>query len=175
MKAKGFIRTLVIFIILCSNIGCDQVSKSMVRNQLDRNEQISLISKYVTLTNVENPGAFLSLGGTLPKPVRLLLLTILPLLVLGLSLIYLLTKRNLSHLNILGICFLLGGGIGNIYDRAVYGSVTDFLHIDFVVFQTGIFNLADVSIMSGVAMILIGSYFKEDKLTYQAIDNHPEL
>ncbi len=51
--------------------------------------------------------------------------------------------------------FLIGGGIGNIYDRIVYGSVTDFLHMDFVLFRTGIFNLADVSIMVGIGLLLL--------------------
>ena len=55
--------------------------------------------------------------------------------------------------------FLIGGGLGNIFDRALYGSVTDFLHIDFGLFQTGIFNMADVSVMVGVFTILLYSYF----------------
>ena len=54
------------------------------------------------------------------------------------------------------------------YDRIIYGSVTDFLHIDFVIFQTGIFNLADVSIMAGMFLILIQSFRKKtlEKLRY---------
>jgi signal peptidase II len=164
MKAKGILRTLIIFTILSSNIGCDQVSKNIVRQRIDYNEHISLIDNYFTLTKIENTGAFLSLGDTLPQPIRILLLTILPLIVLGLALIYVLTKRGLSNLTILGICFTVGGGIGNIYDRAIYGSVTDFLHIDFVLFQTGIFNMADVSIMTGMLIILIEAYFKRPKL-----------
>ena len=119
----------------------------------------------MTLTKVENTGAFLSVGDSLPQPIKMLLLTILPLVVLGLVLTYLLTKSNLSNLASLAICFIVGGGMGNIYDRIIYGSVTDFLHIDFVIFQTGIFNMADVSIMTGMFMILIEAYFNRTKLT----------
>jgi signal peptidase II len=57
-----------------------------------------------------------------------------------------------------GAAFVIGGGIGNLYDRIMFGSVTDFLHIDFVIFQTGIFNFADVSIMIGMAMIIAAAY-----------------
>ena len=57
----------------------------------------------------------------------------------------------------IGMCFLIGGGIGNIIDRLLYGSVTDFLHIDFGLFRTGIFNLADVSIMVGIGILIINS------------------
>jgi signal peptidase II len=170
MKIKKILRTLVILAILSSNIGCDQISKNIVRQQIDYNEQISLVDNFLTLTKIENTGAFLSLGQSLPQPIKILLLTILPLVVLGLTFIYLLTKKNLSNLTIIGICFIVGGGIGNIYDRLIYGSVTDFLHIDFVIFQTGIFNMADVSIMTGTFMILVESYISRTKLIHKTVD-----
>lgn len=164
MRSKQILRTLLIVTMLSSNIGCDQISKSIVRQRINYNEQIGLMNNYVTLTRIENTGAFLSLGNSLPQPIRVLLLTILPLCVLGLTLIYLLTKRNLSNLTIVGICFVVGGGFGNIYDRIIYGSVTDFLHIDFLIFQTGIFNMADVSIVTGIFILLLNSYFGGTKL-----------
>ena len=164
MKSKQILRALLIVTMLSSNIGCDQISKSIVRQRINYNEQIGLMNNYVTLTRIENTGAFLSLGNSLPQPIRVLLLTILPLCVLGLTLIYLLTKRNLSNLTIVGICFVVGGGFGNIYDRIIYGSVTDFLHIDFLIFQTGIFNMADVSIVTGIFILLLNSYFGGTKL-----------
>ena len=170
MKIKRILRTLVILTILSSNIGCDQISKSIVRQRIDYNEQISLVNNYLTLTKIENTGAFLSIGQSLPQPIKVLLLTILPLIVLGLAFIYLLTKKNLSNLTIMGICFIVGGGVGNIYDRLIYGSVTDFLHIDFVIFQTGIFNMADVSIMTGTFIVLLESYIKRTKLIYKMVD-----
>jgi len=170
MKIKKVLRTLIILTILSSNIGCDQISKNIVRQKVDYNEQISLINNFLTLTKIENTGAFLSLGQSLPQPIKILLLTILPLLVLGLAFIYLLIKKNLSNLTIMGICFIVGGGIGNIYDRLIYGSVTDFLHMDFVIFQTGIFNMADVSIMTGTFIVLFESYFKPTTLNYRTVD-----
>jgi signal peptidase II len=81
-----------------------------------------------------------------------------------------LTKKNLSNLTIIAICFIVGGGIGNIYDRLIYGSVTDFLHIDFIIFQTGIFNMADVSIMTGTFIVLFESYFKRTTLNFRTVD-----
>ena len=170
MKAKQILRTLVILTILSTNIGCDQISKNIVRQRINYNEQIGLINNYLTLTKIENTGAFLSVGQSLPAPIKILLLTILPLIVLGLAFIYLLTKKNLSNLTIIGICFICGGGVGNIYDRLIYGSVTDFLHIDFVIFQTGIFNMADVSIMTGTLLVLFESYFKRTRLNYETVD-----
>lgn len=166
MKAKLTARTIVIFLILAINIGCDQVSKSIVRNHMAYNEQINVVQHYLILIKVENTGAFLSLGNSYPKPLKLLIMIILPLVALGFGIVYLLTNRSLSRLTTLGVCFMIGGGIGNIFDRMVYGSVTDFLHIDFVIFHTGIFNLADVSLMTGIFLFLV-EYFLQHRTAKQ--------
>jgi signal peptidase II len=163
MHPTKIFRTLLILILLTANIGCDQISKSLVREKVQYSEHISLVSNYVTLTKIENTGAFLSLGSALPSLARLILLTLLPLAVLLAALIYLLLGKNLSKRKSLSICFLVGGGIGNIFDRVVYGSVTDFLHIDFVIFQTGIFNIADVSIMIGAFTMLCDGCYSRRK------------
>jgi signal peptidase II len=162
------IRILTIIGILTLNISCDQISKNIARNRIEDHEQISVVDNYITLMRVENTGAFLSLGNSLPKMVRFILLSLIPLAILGFGIGYLFTKKNLSKSMLLGFAFVIGGGIGNLYDRLVYGSVTDFMHIDFVIFQTGIFNMADVSIMTGMAIVIIGSFLerpKEDAVT----------
>ena len=64
----------------------------------------------------------------------------------------------------LGLACVLGGGIGNLYDRVLYGSVTDFLHIDFGLFQTGIVNLADVSIMVGAGLLAMEMFLKRKRV-----------
>jgi signal peptidase II len=124
-----------------------------------------VVSNYLTLTKVENTGAFLSLGNSLPQEMKRIILVILPMLALGFAIVYMLTKNNLSNLTLTGICFVVGGGIGNIVDRFLYGSVTDFLHMDFVLFQTGIFNMADVSVMVGVFILFGEYYFRKTNLT----------
>lgn len=168
MNQKGIFRTIIIIFILISNIGCDQVSKNIVRNNMHYHEQISVIDHYFTLTKVENTGAFLSFGVLFPPVVKLILLTILPLIVIALALIYILTKQQISNWRIIGICFIIGGGLGNIYDRIAFGSVTDFLHIDFVLFQTGIFNIADASVMLGMFLILLENFIHKEPINEAA-------
>ena len=155
MILKRKIRNLIIITVLLSNIGCDQISKNAARNNIDAGERISVISTYLTLTKVENSGAFLSLGDNLPNILKTTLLTIIPTLVLMGMLIFVLGKRKIDMNYALPIAFIIGGGIGNLYDRILYGSVTDFLHMNFQLFQTGIFNMADVSIMVGTFWFLI--------------------
>ena len=163
MNTKKIVRNLIIVLILCSTIGCDQVSKIIVRKHVGTYEKIGLIAHYFTLTKVENTGAFLSLGNTLPQPFKALLLVVLPMLALGFALVYLFTQTTLSSMRIVGICFIIGGGVGNIYDRLMYGSVTDFLHIDLGIVQTGVFNIADVAVMAGIILLFLETSIERAK------------
>jgi signal peptidase II len=151
------LRWSVLLLLLTLNFGCDQISKKIVRTEISDYEHISIIKDRFTLTKVENSGAFLSLGDNMPYIFRLIILTGLPLLFLGYGLYFLFAKRNLPISMQIALCFLIGGGIGNLYDRIVHGSVTDFMHMDFYLFQTGVFNFADISIMIGVGILLFQS------------------
>ena len=160
------LRNLFILAILLMNIGCDQVSKSIVRQRIEDNADIKFVLNHITLTKVENAGAFLSLGASMSTPLKGVFLNGLPLLALLGGIIFLFGKTNLSKVSRIGWGCIMGGGIGNIYDRLVYGSVTDFLHIDFGLFETGVFNLADVSIMMG-SCLLVMEMFLNNKPTVQ--------
>ena len=155
MTNRNSLKFAFLLIIVALNLGCDQVSKVVARQNIDFYQQITIIKDHFILTKVENTGAFLSAGSNLPEFVRVILLTVLPLFVLAYGLFYLYVNKSLPRLMQIGVCFLIGGGMGNIYDRIVHGSVTDFLHMDFVLFRTGVFNLADVSIMIGIGLLLL--------------------
>ncbi|TSD67790.1 signal peptidase II [Inquilinus sp. KBS0705] len=161
MNLKRILRTAAIIFILALNVGCDQATKAMMRDHIRFYDQYSFFKGHVTLLNVENKGAFLSLGDSLPNPFHFILLTLLPVLALLGGLAYILIKTNISKTALLGIIFLIGGGMGNLYDRITKGSVTDFLHLKFGIFQTGIFNVADVSIMVGIGLMLLDAFIKQ--------------
>jgi signal peptidase II len=88
---------------------------------------------------------------------------ILPLAALAFGLLWVLISRKLSNTFVVAVCFIVGGGIGNLYDRITYGSVTDFLYMDLVIFRTGIFNMADVSIMVGIGLLTLEVIFRRYK------------
>ena len=163
MKVNKFLRAVIILFILALNIGCDQVSKSIVRKHMAMYQTIGFIGNHVTLEKVENTGAFLSLGDSLDGPVHFVLLVLLPLIAVLLGLGFILYKTNIPNFRLLGIILIIGGGAGNLYDRIVHGSVTDFMHIDFVIFQTGVFNVADMSIMAGMFIIILDSWLNKKK------------
>lgn len=158
MKLSGLFKRLIIVLLVLCNFSCDQFSKSVVREKIEYYEVIRPFGNLLSLTKVENTGAFLSAGSSLPSLFRSVFLIILPLLFLIYGLYLVLTKNGLPLLILTGWCFVIGGGVGNLADRIIHGSVTDFLHLDLGVLQTGIFNFADVSIMAGLIMIL-GGFF----------------
>lgn len=155
-------KTLILLLILM-NIGCDQVSKYIVRGNIEYYQQVELIKDNLILTKVENTGGFLGLGSAIHPLLKKILFLGFPALVLIILMGFILTRTRDNFYFNTGISFIIGGGIGNIFDRIVHGSVTDFLHIDIGIFRTGIFNLADVSIMFGTAFILIYNLTKKRK------------
>ena len=63
----------------------------------------------------------------------------------------------------LGLGLIVGGAIGNGIDRAAYGAVADFFHFHVGTFSWYVFNLADVGIVAGVALLLYDSLFMAEK------------
>ena len=155
------LRTLLIVLLITANIGCDQVSKAIARDKIEYHERIEVLGDYLVLTKVENTGAFLGLWSELPQWLKNILLLGLPALVMVALFVYLLRKQSMSRATLVALAFIVGGGVGNLYDRVRYGQVTDFLYMDFQLFHTGIFNMADVSVMAGTALILVESLFSK--------------
>ena len=154
-------RNLLITTIVFLSIALDQISKIWVRNNFESYIENSIIGNIFSLIKVENKGAFLGMGSELSETLRILLLIVLPIIVLISITIYTYIDKTLDKISIIGFSLIIGGGIGNIFDRIVYGSVTDFLYLDFGgIFKTGIFNIADLSVTTGMILILIYSFKK---------------
>jgi len=155
-------KTLILLIIVLV-IVLDQVSKIIVRHDVALNSRIAVIDNVVTLTRVENTGAFLSLGEHLSKAAYNGIMIFVPVIVLGYALFYLLKHDYESPAMTIGISLIVSGGAGNLIDRILYGSVTDFLHFNFGLFQTGIVNIADMSITAGFIILFIKMLFLKEK------------
>ena len=99
------------------------------------------------------------MGSDFSPFVKTIFLIILPVIVLICIMIYVYRDKQIDKISLIGFCFIIGGGIANIYDRILYGSVTDFLFIDLGgIFKTGIFNIADLSVTTGMILILLMSF-----------------
>ncbi len=145
-------------------IGCDRVSKDVVRNNLVEGVSTSYLHDTFRLVYVQNTGAALNLGDTLPPKLSLWLLSILPLIVLSIVFYYAIKNAGkMGSLKLHGICLIFAGGIGNIIDRIFFDRhVTDFMNVGIGNLRTGIFNFADMCVTTGVILFLI---FRNDKET----------
>jgi signal peptidase II len=155
MKIKRITKVLISLLIILSNISCDQITKDQARENISEKEVINVLDDNFILTKVENTGAALSLGENLNPTMKILVLQMLPILMLVFMFIYIIREPKVSKLNLIAFSFIIGGGIGNIYDRILYGSVTDFMYLEYESFHTGIFNMADVSVVVGSILMLI--------------------
>jgi len=159
-------RSLFIVLLIAFNIAIDQISKVIVRTTMIKGGkgQINVIQDYFQLIWVENKGAFLGMGSDMNPTLRLIFLLVLPTLVLAYVIYYILKTKELDRLSLIAFCCIAGGGIANVFDRIVFGEVTDFFFIDLGgVFKTGIFNVADMSVTIGMVMLLFSGVFNSKK------------
>lgn len=122
----------------------DQVSKTLIRLFLPTNKSTTIIPHTLWLTHVQNTGASFSLFNN-----HNTILIFVALIVLGMMIyLYDLFKSGVERL-----CFslLLAGIIGNLFDRIIFGSVTDFLDLGW----WPVFNIADSAMVIGV-LLLVG-------------------
>ena len=162
-------RTAYILLLVFANIAADQISKVIVRANIEARteihpgERISVIGDTFIMMNVENEGAFLGMGSDLNDTLKLFVLLLIPAAVLLFVLFYMFKEKNMDKLSLIGFSCVVGGGIANVFDRFVYGSVTDFLFIDLGFVRTGIFNIADLSVTTGMILILWSSFKQRKK------------
>jgi len=157
-------RALVTFIILFASIGCDRVTKTIAKQNLPQDEVISLWKDTVRLRYTENSGAFLSFGANISEPVRYVVFTLIVGLFLSGLLIYQLSSKQMTLLQVWAMSLVLGGGYGNLIDRVFHeGHVFDFLNVGIGPLRTGIFNVADISITLGVLWFLVLAFLHSNR------------
>lgn len=126
----------------------DQISKILVRMYLNLYNDIILIPNFLSLIHVKNDGAAFSiLEG---KTIFFIIITIIVLI----GIIYYIKNKNLKKIDYIIYGMLIGGIVGNLIDRIIYGNVTDF--ISFTIFNKPmpIFNLADTFICIGCILMI---------------------
>jgi signal peptidase II len=136
-------------------VGCDQGTKAIATARLRNAEPRRLLGGTLELHHAENTGGFLGLGDRLPPPLRRALFVGGVGVLLVILLRFALTDRSGSWLRLAAIACLLGGGAGNLVDRIALGHVRDFAILHAGPLHTGIFNLADVAVTVGCAMLAL--------------------
>lgn len=150
------LRLALLSLVMLTCVGCDQAAKAMARDSLV-GRTITLLGGAVRFEYAENTGAFLSLGASLPSGLRALLFVGgTSVIVLGLLVAMARGGQGGSPSGSLGLALLAGGALGNLIDRVAYGgAVVDFVSVGLGGLRTGIFNLADVAITTGVVLVAL--------------------
>ncbi len=155
MKEKSrlwFMAVLVTFL--------DMLSKLLVKHFLLLGERNFVISHFFSLTYVKNTGVAWSLfqGNTL----FIIIFTV----VILIGLVYYLFHHRCSFLEQIGYGMILGGAMGNLFDRIVYRYVIDFLDFYILGYDYPVFNLADMAIVVGVILLIIQTFRGDKDETY---------
>jgi len=144
----------IVFVLLVgTTFGCDRVTKRLAALELAGTAGESFLADTVRLEYAENRGAFLSVGAGLPASLRTGLFTVATGIVLVGGL-FVAVRYEWSGLPLAGLALVFAGGASNVFDRLLRGSVIDFMNVGLGPLRTGIFNVADVAILAGVAMLI---------------------
>ncbi len=151
-------KKIILPMIICIII--DRIIKLVCLSNLDIGDGISIIDNIFSITLVTNTGAAFSLFSS-----NTLFLIILSFIVIGIIYFFFIKDQKLSNFMQITYGILLGGIIGNLIDRIIYGYVIDYLNFSFINFP--VFNFADICIVISI-IILIINILKGDKHAVQS-------
>lgn len=162
MKKRIYIYSLFLFII-------DFIVKRIITSTLELNNSIKIIKDFFYLTYVRNTGAAFSIL----KDQRMLILLITVII------IYLIDKylknTKLRKLEFYSYTLILGGILGNLFDRLYYGYVIDYFDFKIFSYNFAIFNLADTFIVVGAILLLTDTIFldkEKSKIKKEELEEH---
>ena len=144
------------FAVAALVIGADRLSKVLIRRHVELNYgNVPVVPHFFSLTHVENTGAAFSLLADWPPAVREPLLVSFSVIALAVVCYLLWNSARRFTWTGLALALILGGALGNLYERVLYGRVTDFLHCYIGAYSWPDFNLADSAIVIGTTLLLM--------------------
>ena len=145
---KLYLISLFVFLL-------DILSKNFIQNKIIYGEQLEITS-FLSLVHFQNTGAAFSFLSDQGGWQRYFLIAISLLAVLYIP--WLINQYKKNILIVIGLLLILGGAIGNLYDRISYGYVIDFIYLHIAEFYWPAFNVADSAISLGLMLFLYGSF-----------------
>jgi signal peptidase II len=134
----------------------DRLTKRLIEARMSVFDTHTVIPGFFDIIHARNRGAAFSMFADSTSPWR-------PFFLIGLSLAALILVagilRNASRLDrptAIGLSLILGGALGNVFDRIVTGAVTDFLDFYIGAYHWPAFNVADSAIVVGSGLLLLG-------------------
>lgn len=149
------------FLLAALVVCLDRATKWLVEKKIPLHDGIQIIPGFFRLTHVENRGAAFGLfaESTSGWTVGVLVLFSLVALVIVVALLW----RNSHSMNVtgIGLALILGGALGNLWDRLLSGRVVDFLLFYIGQYQWPAFNVADSAIVIGAGLLVFEILFSK--------------
>src|SRR5258707_6035529 len=141
------------FLIAVLVIALDRISKSTIAHQLSLHDSIQVIPGFFRIIHTENRGAAFGLFADSPSEWKVGLLILFSLI--ALLIVSAMLWRNSHSLTTtgIGLALILGGAIGNLWDRVVSGHVVDFLLFYVGQYQWPALNVAVSAIVVGAGLL----------------------
>jgi len=161
MSHKSPMRMLHFLIAFCVVV-LDRVAKLAVGRKIPLHDGIQIIPGFFRLTHLENRGAAFGLFADSPASWKIALLVTFS--VIALVVVSRLLWKSSSSFTItgMGLSLILGGAIGNLWDRLTAGHVTDFLLFYVGQYQWPAFNVADSAIVVGAGLLVYEILFVKE-------------
>ena len=142
-------------LIAAAALFADQVSKFAIDRWVEPDSLHVVIPGLINLTHTTNPGVAFGLGADSTAPWMAPVLILFSLAVIVLLVWLLATNRAGGSLGRTGLALILGGAAGNVLDRVLRHSVTDFIDFYIGSHHWYTFNLADAAIVIGAGLVVL--------------------
>lgn len=133
----------------------DRVTKWAIVQAITLDDAVNVIPGLFRLTHLENTGAAFSLFADSTSPFKTMLLIAFSLGALCVVSFLLWKERAIFNAGTLALSLILGGAVGNLWDRVTDGKVTDFLDFYVGIHHWPPFNIADSAIVVGALLLLM--------------------
>src|SRR5215468_201747 len=133
----------------------DRWTKLLIQKRFELNESTSVIDGFFNITYVRNTGVAFGIFSSISSPAKSILLSLFTAIAAAVVVIYSVRSPVRNRLLQVALGFILGGALGNLYDRISYGYVIDFLEFYFRDYHWPSFNIADSAISTGVLLLAI--------------------
>src|ERR1035441_5488442 len=136
----------------------DRLTKNWVSAHIPLGGAIPIIPRFLRISHWTNEGAAFSLFADTASPhVVPWVLVVFTLVAALVILIVLIRLGNQFTLTTIALALILGGALGNVHDRILYGSVIDFIEVHIFSYHWPDFNVADSSVVTGACLLLLDS------------------
>src|SRR5687767_7716561 len=127
--ASNFQARTPYLVLVLAVFGLDRWTKSLILSKFDLYDAITVIDGLFDITYVQNTGVAFSLFSSISSPAKSVLLSLFAAAAAAMVIIYSLKSPIQDRLLQAGLSLILGGALGNLYDRLAYGYVVDFLDV----------------------------------------------